>query len=140
MHRLPNWRERLNDVMDKQRLMPFKWADNDCVLGFAFPIIEAIIGLDLALEYKGKYSTKKEAISFFKSLGYKNLGDAMLKHLPEIHPSRAQVGDIGLVKDPNSSFKMAFCMFDATGLIVKGEEGHNMLPREEAFRAFKVGQ
>lgn len=139
LHRRDDWRARLAAEMDRQRRTPFAWGEHDCAIGFAAEIVKAITGKDLARGYRGKYRTPAGAARLLRNAGAATLGDFISGFLPEIPPSFAQVGDLGVVA-ADGPVGQALCMFDASGLIVMTEEGHGRRPREHAVRAFRVGE
>lgn len=139
MHRLDDWRARLAAEMDRQRREAFAWGEHDCVIGFGAEIVRAITGRDLAAGYRDKYRTPAQAAQIIKDSGAETLGDFVAGFLPEIPPAFAQVGDLGVV-EADGPIGEAICMFDASGLIVLTEAGHGRRPREDAIRAFRVGE
>lgn len=138
MKRLDDWRGRLAAEMDRQRRDPFVWGDHDCAIGFACGIVFALTGEDLAAPYRGRYRTATGALRLLKDVGAESLGDFVAQHFEEIHPSQARVGDLGVVPS-DGPISEAICMFDASGVVVMTEQGHGRLPRDAAFRAFRVG-
>ena len=135
--RLPNWRSRLSAEMDRQRREPFAWGSHDCALGLASAAIEAVTGEDLRARWGG-YSTAAGALKVLRRAGYDSLADAVAATLPEIHPSRASIGDIGLI-EAEGEIGAALCVFDASGVVVMTEAGHGRVARSKAVRAFRVG-
>ncbi|MEE2860836.1 MAG: hypothetical protein VYB46_08500 [Pseudomonadota bacterium] len=138
LRRLDDWRSRLAAEMDRQRRQPFAWGKHDCATGFAAAVVEALTGNDLAADYRGQYANPRGALRLLRESGTASLGDFAALHLPEIHPSRADVGDIGVLR-ADGAVGEAFCMVDASGLIVMTEQGHGRRPRSDMTRAFKVG-
>jgi len=139
LFRLDDWRARLAAEMDRQRRDAFAWGRHDCAIGFAAGIVEALTGVDLAQDYRGRYRTQAGALRPLRDSGAAGLGDFAATMLPEIHPSRARVGDLGIIAAPGVIGE-AFCMFDASGIAVMTEVGHGRRPREDAIRAFMVGE
>lgn len=137
--RLYDWRSRYSDFLDVTRRIPFNWGTDDCAVGFAFGAVTALTGHDMAQEFRGKYDSEETAVAVMAGKGARNLGDFMALYLPEYdHPVHARIGDIGVVPD-DSPLGGSLCLFDATGVVVKTSEGHGMRPREDATRAFRVG-
>ena len=124
--------------MDRQRREAFAWGKQDCAIGLVAGAIEAITGADLAEQYRGKYDGPFSAVRILRDNGSLTLADFAAKHLPEIHPSHARVGDIGIVS-ADGPIGEAFAIFDASGVIVMTEQGHGRLPRADVLRAFRVG-
>lgn len=139
LKRRDDWRARLAAEMDRQRREAFAWGKQDCAIGFAAGIIEAVTGTDLARGYRGKYRSAKGALKVLQGEGVETLGDLAAKFLPECHPAFARVGDIGVVAADGPGDE-AFCMVDASGLIVMTEQGHGHRPRQDMIRAFRVGE
>lgn len=138
MKRLDDWRARLAAEMDRQRRNPFIWGEHDCAIGFACGIVQALTGEDMAAPYRGRYRTPKEALRLLKEVGTDSLGDFIALHFTEIHPVQARVADLGIVASEGVVGE-GVCMFDASGLVVITEQGHGRLPRDAAYRAFRVG-
>ena len=139
MKRLDDWRARLAAEMDRQRRDPFVWGEHDCAIGFSAGIVLALTGEDVAAPYRGRYRTAKGAAKLLRDARAETLGDFMAQHFPEIHPVQARVGDLGVVA-ADGPIAEGVCMFDASGVVVMTEQGHGRLPRDAAFRAFRVGE
>src|SRR5258708_4686376 len=60
MKRLEDWVVRLEAFIKERTAQPFKWGSQDCCL-FAADAIEAITGVDLAADFRGKYSGAETA-------------------------------------------------------------------------------
>lgn len=138
LHRLDDWHARLAAETDRQRRDPFAWGTHDCAIGFAAGIIEALTGVDLAKDYRGKYKTPRGAMKVLRDAGADSLGSFVALHLPPVKISRADVGDIGIVAS-DGPLGEALAMIDASGLVVMTEHGHGRRPRGDLIRAFKVG-
>lgn len=141
MHQLTrrdDWRGRFATEMDRQRRTAFVWGKQDCAIGLVCGAVEAITGADLARGYRGKYRSPKAALRLMRESGAEALGDFAAQQLPEIHPSQARVGDIGILVS-DGPIGEAFCIVDASGVIVMTEQGHGRRPRADMTRAFKVG-
>lgn len=139
LRRLDDWRARLAAEMDRQRRVPFAWGQQDCAIGFACGIVRAITGADLARGHRGKYRSAGDALKVLRGSGAQTLGDFVGLYLPEVHPAFARVGDLGVIA-AEGPIGQAFCMVDASGLIVMTEEGHGRRPRTDMIRAFRVGE
>ena len=136
--RLYDWRARLAAEMDRQRRDPFTWGKQDCAIGFAAGIVEALTGVDMARDYRGKYSSPRGALKLLKDEGSDSLTHFVATRLPEVQPAFANVGDIGVVAS-DGPLGEALCMIDASGLVVMTEHGHGRRPRGDLVTAFKVG-
>lgn len=136
--RLPDWRARFAAAMDHQRLTAFTWGQQDCVLGLAAGAVLALTGTDLTAGWRGRYRSERGARRVLQNAGFASLSDAIVAHLPEVHPDMADIGDLAVVA-AEGPLGMAVAIFDTSGLIVMTEQGHGRLPRECARRAFKIG-
>lgn len=136
--RLDDWRARLAAEMDRQRQTPFAWGKQDCAIGFAAGIVQALTGVDMARGYRSKYASPKGALRVLKDAGADSLSAFVTGLLPEVHPAFANVGDIGIVA-ADGPLSEALCMIDVSGLIVMTEHGHGRRPRADLIRAYKVG-
>ncbi|SEI10161.1 DUF6950 family protein [Paracoccus alkenifer] len=137
--RLPNWRARFAAEMDRQRREAFAWGRHDCALGLVTGAIEAITGVDLARGYRGKYRGQAAALRILRDAGCETPGDFAATILPEIPPAMARIGDVG-VMSADGPLAQAFCVVDASSLIVMTDLGHGRRPRADMIRAFRVGE
>lgn len=136
--RLPDWRARFAAEMDRQRKMAFDWGRHDCVLGLAGGAVRALTGVDLTLDWVGRYRTARGAARAMHHAGFNDLSEALAAHLPQIHPDMADIGDLALV-EAEKPLGFALAVFDISGLIVMTPDGHGRQPRENARHAFKIG-
>lgn len=136
--RLDDWRARLAAEMDRQRRVPFAWGKQDCAIGFAAGIVEALTGVDMARGFRGKYASPRGALKLLMDEGADSLTAFVAARLPEVHPAFANVGDIGVVAS-DGHLGQALCMIDASGLVVMTEQGHGRRPRGDLVTAFKIG-
>ena len=97
--------EDFNDFLLARADMAFAWGTNDCAL-FAADAVEAITGVDIAEDFRGKYNTEQEAFDLIESLvGGSTVADAAsycaTKHdLVEYeYPLMAKRGDLVVVED-----------------------------------------
>ncbi len=139
LERRHDWRSRLADEMDRQAREPFGWGAQDCALGLACGAVEALTGVDLGAEWRGRYDTPMAALRILRESGAETLGDFVAQHLPEWESTLfAAVGDIGIV-EADGPLGEALCVVDVSRLIVQTEDGHGSLPRDRLLRAFRVG-
>src|SRR5689334_21603842 len=89
------WESLLYHHILEARGKPFEWGTHDCVIWSA-DWLHKIKGEDPAAEWRGKYSTEKEAQALFASLGVADQSELPSKFLAEIPVAFAQRGDIML--------------------------------------------
>lgn len=135
--RLPDWRPRLDAWVAKSGAMPFKWGVHDCGLN-AGSVAEAVVGIDFAADYRGKYTTAQEGLALLQANGFANHAELAASVFVEFPPAFAQIGDLAAVD------------FGAAGLTLVVVAGHRLigpmpdragsLPLTRACRAFAVGR
>jgi len=93
-----DWPERLFDVIKTAQSSKFEWGTNDCAL-FACDCANAVIGVDHAKSFRGKYKTRKGAMSALKKIeGVDSISKLADKYLGDrIELSIAQRGDVVLL-------------------------------------------
>jgi hypothetical protein len=108
---------------------PFQWGSNDCAL-FAANGIKAITGVDIADDFRGKYSNEAEAFALIKTMtGGTTVADAAaycakkhgLKALA--NPLFAQRGDLVVFEAPTGSLVAGLVHLNGRHIISVGESG-----------------
>jgi len=139
MRRVPGWRSRFEAAIDEIKYRPFDWAQqHDCGLGLCARIVTAITGEDVAASYRGTYTTREEALEVMRATGFENLGDLVASLLPEIHPSKAKIGDVAAFP-MDTPFGYGLGVVNGERVLVLREEGIGTMELLQAQRAFKVG-
>ncbi len=82
MKRLPDWPERLCQLIEERRHMKFSWGSNDCAL-FAADGVRVITGVDLAASYRGQYATDFGAARILEEAGGLRALAAALEEKPK---------------------------------------------------------
>jgi len=139
--RLPNWRGPLNAVIDSHRHHAFAYGSHDCAL-LAADAVKAVIGIDPAATFRGRYSDRAGADAVLREAGFDDQVVALAASLfPEIHPSMARVGDLAAVSSRLLGFGDSLALGVVTGpnIAVMAMAGLGFVSLAEALRAFKVG-
>ncbi len=68
MNRTDGWEARLREVLTGARTKAFNWGEYDCA-SLAAEAIQALTGQDLFEEYRGSYSTGREAYRRVAQIG-----------------------------------------------------------------------
>lgn len=130
LKRIRNWRQALSEIIEARRRVPFS-DENNCAM-FLADCVLAMTGVDLAADYRGKFSTVEEGMVLMRRDGFTDMGAFLAKTLEERHPAFAAVGDITLIDE-------------WTGGVIVGDritvmmpEGLGTLPRDFGKRAFRV--
>lgn len=137
MERFHDWPERLAAHIASAREAQFRWGSFDCAL-FAAGAVHAMTGVDLAADFRGKYSDEVQARSLFA---------AALDHasgmLPPIELGFARRGDLVLVKNGSvlsgvSEPGLAIVGLDGRRALAAAERGLVYISRANWIRAWRV--
>lgn len=102
--RFPDWPERLDAYLRTTREAPFAWGSNDCALR-ACDAVLAITGVDIAEDFRGRYTTRAGATRVMRRLYGGNLETvaekiAAARGMAEVRPALARRGDVVLFDSP----------------------------------------
>jgi hypothetical protein len=137
-------------LLDRAR-KHFAWGSQDCAL-FAADGILAFTGVDIASDFRGKYSTEAEAFAAVQAVcGGTTVADAAAycasKHnLPEWqYPLMAQRGDLAVFEDPDttspggeSRLVAGLIHLNGRHIVAAGELGLKNVPIAAIKRAWHV--
>ncbi|MBK1656840.1 DUF6950 family protein [Paracraurococcus ruber] len=101
--RLPDWPERLADLLDARRDQPFWYGGQDCG-SFAGDVALALTGEDPIAWLRGAYGSEAELDAILRDLGgFEAAAERTMAEFgsPEIPPAFAQRGDWALVEAGN---------------------------------------
>ena len=124
--RLPDWPERLAELVEARRHMHFAWGTHDCGLWAADAVL-ACTGRDPAADLRGRYTTEAEAEALMGGDGLYGL----IRRMEEARgtalcpPHLAQRGDTALVMLGNQAI-MGVVLGDRVA--VPGTDGLVFLP------------
>ncbi|MBD2842713.1 DUF6950 family protein [Erythrobacter rubeus] len=93
MIRLPDWEDRLAQLLAERRFMPHDYGSNDCAL-FASDAVLAMTGVDPAHDFRGRYTTKIGSVRALRSIGNGDLESTFSARFDEKPVSFAQRGDL----------------------------------------------
>jgi hypothetical protein len=150
--RVEHWATRAYHQFLKARANePFVWGSQDCAL-FAADGIQAMIGVDIAADFRGKYDDEAGALATIKSVcGGSTVADAAAycatKHnLPEwSHPLLARRGDLVVLEDPDATdlsgqprIIAGLVHLSGRHVVAAGELGLKRLPITQVMRSWHV--
>lgn len=142
LHRVPDWRQRLERAIDDIRYAGFDWqSQHDCAIGLAGRAVHAVTDVDVIADWRGRYSSRRGALLAMKRAGFDNIADMAASLLPEIAegPCMASLGDIAAIAVPNSPFGYALGVVNGERILVLRDEGVGTVDLLQATRAFRVG-
>lgn len=135
MERLPDWQPRLTVWLRDSRKKPFEQGTWDCGV-FAAGAIEAMTGVDVIAEVRGKYSTTKGAMKLLKRLGYKDHVALFASVCPKIPLLSSRAGDLVAFKTAEG---LALGIVQGAGAYHAGPHGLAIISTQVAHAAYRVG-
>lgn len=134
--RLKDWRRRLEAYLDEVARRPFAYGTHDCATMAADAVI-AVLGADIAADYRGAYDTSDGGFAAIRAAGYDDHAAYFAAHFDEVSPSTARVGDLATVE---TQYGVSLAIVGSqTALLGAGIRGTSAYPRSSAIRAFRVG-
>jgi hypothetical protein len=142
--RKEHWATRaFNDFLMARAREPFAWGSNDCAL-MAADGIEAMTGVDIAADFRGRYSTEAEAFALIRAVtGGETVEDAAAYcaaqfDLPEwVYPWGASRGDLVILPDQGRLIS-GLVHLNGRDVVAVGEEGLKRLSFTSIVRAWHV--
>lgn len=135
LKRLSDWQPRLHAWLRRVHGQPIRPGHHDCCL-FGAGAIEAQTGVDLAADWRGRYSTFAGGRRILRKAGFADHVDLIAKTLPEAHVSRALDGDIAIVPGEDGD---AVAVVQGCGVYVLTPSGQlGLMPMHPVQRLFKV--
>lgn len=141
--RTESWVRQFHSFLLARAPMPFAWGSNDCSL-FAADAIQSFTGIDLANDFRGKYTDEASAMALCKSVtGAATIEAAAIycatKHslVEWPYPLLAKRGDLVLVNDAGRLIS-AVIHLNGRHAVTVGEEGLKSLPITSVARAWAV--
>lgn len=150
MTRLPQWDTVLLPAfLASRKGQPFAWGKNDCCL-FAADAVQAITGVDIAADFRGKYSNHVDALTLVWKLTGKsdNHGTTEAANAAEYcaakhglteyeHPKQAKRGDLVVVSNADRLIA-GVVHTDGRHIAGLGEAGLLYFPISTVQRAWAV--
>lgn len=144
MKRYHDWETRLLSFLLSRRHTPFAWGGHDCSL-FACDAVLAMTGVDIAADFRGRYTTKAGAYKVVKAF----VPSAKLEDLAEargqeagmqclVMPLAAKRGDIVLVETPTER-ALGIIGLDGRFAYCVAEVGYVKYPAQYWKYAWRVG-
>lgn len=142
--RTPHWATReFHDFLIARASVPFAWGTNDCSL-FPADAIQSFTGVDLADDFRGKYSTEAEAFALIKSVTGGTGVAAAAEYCAAKHglfewltPKCAQRGDLVVVENAGQEIA-GIVHLSGSHIVSVAESGLVRLPITSVVRAWKV--
>ena len=144
MTRLPQWDTvLLPEFIATNRYRPFAWGSWDCSL-FAAEAIQAITGVDVGHDFRGKYKTERSAMRTIKRVTGGSGIEAAAVHVASAHgmaevahPRAAGRGDL-VVADNAGRVVAGIVAQHGRSVLSVGEHGLAEIPLTTVKRAWRV--
>jgi len=124
---------------------PFVWGQHDCAL-FAADAIEAMTGVDIAADFRGKYSDEAGAKLTMRSVAHAATLAEAAAYCARKHglaewpfPLFARRGDLVVVRNGDGSLIAGIVHLNGRHVVAAGEKGLLRLPCRAIVRAWHVG-
>lgn len=132
--RQSDWKTRLIGYLGIVAQQPFEPGVSDCAL-FAAGAVQAMTGVDLAADWRGRYATLADGLALLQSRGFADHIALAAGHFAEIPPALAAAGDLAVVQGLEGE---ALGVVQGEGLYVLTPTRLGILPLTHAIRAFRV--
>lgn len=136
LKRRGDWLARLSSYLLASRNQPFRLGDHDCAL-FVSGGIEAMTGIALGGEYRGRYTTYSGGLRLIRRAGFRDHFAFFAAHLPEHHLSEAAPGDVVAIPTPEGPG--LGLVHGPAGVYALTRTGCTLLPLAAAGHLLKVG-
>lgn len=133
--RTRDWRPALAAWIDDCRSVPFVFGRHDCAL-FAAGAVEAMTGVDIAADLRGRYQDARGAARAIKKAGSSSLGDLTASRLPEVSPLKALPGDLAIIRDNDGAAALSVVL--GAEVAAARDIGLSFVSRSRIERAFHV--
>jgi hypothetical protein len=142
MTRLDTWQTRLNQYLLDNAKSDFSYGQFDCGI-FAAGAIEALSGIDVAVDLRNKYSSRREAFRAIKELcgtaTVEGIADYLAKKydIPECPVLMAQRGDPVLIGSGVTS-RLAIISMSGSEILATTNSGLMRYRLDQASRAWHI--
>jgi hypothetical protein len=142
--RKQEWPELLHEYIDSNVSTPFAYGVHDCCL-FVADAVQAITDVDLAVDYRGKYTDLKSSLHVIKDVTGGSTVEDVIVHAAQQSeltecPSvlYAQRGDVVLL-DHDETLALGIVHLDGVHALFVSESGLHKLPVKQCRRAWRIG-
>lgn len=123
-------------TLNAELSIPYAYCSADCFhLGCS--MIDALTGSRLVAKYAGCYRTLPGAQRALRRRGHKSLVTLLAKHLPQIPPAEARIGDVVVLLLADGAEHCGICL--GGRFVTKTETGRSDHLLSDCIAAFRVG-
>jgi hypothetical protein len=140
--RRSDWQPALDRFLAERRFERFHYGRLDCCL-FAADAVFLMTGIDLASEYRNRYSTRRQALALLRAEGLRNIEELVERNMEqrgfaEIPPAYASRGDICLLHRPHRDSSLGIVDLKGRYVVVLSRDGYLGAPLKLAARAWRI--
>lgn len=141
--RRPDWQTRLANYLAAQQRTPFRYGVLDCCL-FACGGVQAMTDVDLAVNFRGTYTTRKTAMDAIRAYCGRGSVEALavamaaehgIEEIAANYASRGDVVSLGV----GMRATLGLIAMHGTEIIAPHTRGLVRVPRHLAVRAWRIG-
>lgn len=139
LQRLPDWRERLDRMIESGAQLAFEWGTFDCALHVS-NCIRAVVDVDPAAHYRGTYHDEAGAAAIYGAsfeTFIANTADAL--GCEEVPVTLARRGDVVFVDNDTPQGAIAVVGLDGRFASCAGQNGLVLVRMHRWKRAWKIG-
>jgi hypothetical protein len=143
--RKPEWQQLLHEFLLGRVKQKFAWATNDCCT-FAADAIQSFTGVDLAADFRGKYTDEAGANATIKAVTAGSTVEDAAVYVAKQHGLAewatvllAQRGDLVLYRG-SEGLAAGVVHLDGVHALFVTPTGLHKIPLRQCLRAWKVGQ
>jgi hypothetical protein len=134
MKRLHDWQTQFESFIHERQEMQFVWGTNDCAI-FAADCVQALTGIDPALQGLREHTTEKQALRALERHGGL-VGIATAAMGEPVTAMFANIGDVVLSKSEGRDM-LSIC--NGTTVLAPSATGLVAIPLDTAATCWKVG-
>ena len=138
-----DWVEQFDSSLTRWKDTPFAWGTHDCATAVCNHV-QAMTGIDVGAEIRGKYTSAETAVTAIKDLTGKggDLEDAVVyvtarHNFPEVGVKFAHRGDVVLFDTPWGQ-ALGIVHLNGRDAVVTGPDGLKRLKTLNARRAWRI--
>lgn len=130
--RYHDWQSRLHNYLSSVYQTPFKYGVFDCGV-FSSEAIEAMTGADLASQFRGRYTTRKEALKLVGTM--EQVAERSgLKPVPVVFGQR---GDLAVIRSGVKS-SLGIVSLHGNDVLSPGKDGLMRVEMNQVTKVFRV--
>ena len=137
LRRLEGWESRLAAVLEAARARPYQLGEHDC-FRLACASIEALTGVDAWPQFRGRYSSRREALVLIAQYG-SSFTAAFSKFFgaAPVPMARSRRGDVAEYRDAEGEAHLG--VVAGARVAGLGERGLKFLARSSCLHAWRIG-